>query len=106
MDIIVMIFLGVGLIFFIGGTVGILRLPDYYTRLHAAGMLDAMGLLLALIGIALYMLHDFAIADILTSLKVILIIIFVFLTSPTATHAIIDAGVRAGLKPWQKKDEK
>ena len=45
----------------------------------------------------------------LTALKIILIVVFIFLTSPTATHAILDAGVRAGLKPWRKpqpqKDE-
>jgi multicomponent Na+:H+ antiporter subunit G len=42
----------------------------------------------------------------LTSLKMMLILVFVFLASPTATHAIVDAGVRAGLAPWTKGEER
>jgi multicomponent Na+:H+ antiporter subunit G len=42
----------------------------------------------------------------LTSVKILLILVFVFLASPTATHAIVDAGVRAGLSPWEKGDER
>ena len=52
--------------------------------------------------IALYILQDFTLHAFLTAAKIILIVIFVYLTSPTATRAIIDAGVRAGLKPWTK----
>jgi multicomponent Na+:H+ antiporter subunit G len=40
-----------------------------------------------------------------TSFKMMLIVLFVFVLSPTATHAIVDAGVRAGLKPWTKEKE-
>jgi multicomponent Na+:H+ antiporter subunit G len=39
----------------------------------------------------------------MTALKIILIVVFVFITSPTAIHAIIDAAVRAGVKPWSKR---
>lgn len=92
-----------GLIFFLGGAVGIIRMPDFYSRLHPAGKLDTMGLLMTMIAMALYSLHDFSVDAILTSLKIILIVVFVFITSPTATHAIVDAGVRAGLEPWTKE---
>ena len=97
------IVLVVGLLFFLGGTVGIIRFPDFYTRLHAAGKLDTMGLLLCLGSMALYSVHDLSLASILTGLKIVLIIVFVFITSPTATHAIMDAGFRAGLGPWVKE---
>ncbi len=93
----------VGLFFFLGGSVGIIRLPDFYSRLHSAGMLDTMGLFLTMGGMALYLLNDFTLGNFLSALKIILIVVFVFITSPTATHAIVDAGIRAGLKPWRKR---
>jgi multicomponent Na+:H+ antiporter subunit G len=93
-----------GLIFFTGGTLGIIRLPDFYSRLQAAGMLDTMGLLLTMGGIAVYTLHDFSVGAILTSLKIVMIVVFVYITSPTATHAIVDAGVRAGFAPWTQDE--
>ena len=105
MDTIVCLLLFAGLFFFTGGTVGILRFPDFYSRLHPAGKLDTMGLLLTLVSLALYNLHHFSLAALLTSLKIVLIVIFVFLASPTATHAIVDAGVRAGLTPWTKEEQ-
>jgi len=102
LDIIVIILLISGLIFFTGGSIGILRFPDFYTRLHPAGKLDTAGLVLTMSSMALYTLHEFSIAFLLTAFKIILIVAFVFFTSPTATHAIIDAGVRAGLVHWTK----
>ncbi len=106
MDIVVTLFLFAGLLFFTGGAVGILRFPDFYSRLHPAGKLDTLGMLLSLIGLALFNLHHFSLGTVLTSLKILLIVVFVFLASPTATHAIVDAGVRAGLAPWTKGDER
>jgi multicomponent Na+:H+ antiporter subunit G len=106
MDIIVTLFLLAGLLFFTGGAVGILRFPDFYSRLHPAGKLDTLGLLLSMIGLALFNLHHFSLGALLTSLKIILIAVFVFLASPTATHAIVDAGIRAGLTPWIKGEER
>ena len=103
MNILVVIVLGAGLLFFAGGTIGIIRFPDFYTRLHAAGKLDTMGLLLSMSAMALYSLGDLSVASLLTGLKIILIVVFIFITSPTATHAIIDAGFRAGLGPWVKE---
>jgi len=91
-----------GLVFFTGGAIGILRFPDFYSRLHPAGKLDTAGQLLALSAVALYVIDDLSLQQMLTALKIILIVIFVYITSPTATHAIVDAGVRAGLKPWEK----
>lgn len=92
-----------GIFFFIVGAIGILRFPDFYARLHPAGKLDSMGLLLSLGGLALYSAHDFSLGALLVSLKIVLIVVFVFITSPTATHSIMDAGMRAGLRPWTQK---
>ncbi len=100
MTILAVIFVVMGLFFFTGGSIGILRFPDFYSRLHPAGKLDSMGLLMTMTGMAIYTVQDLSVAAILTGLKIMLIVIFVFITSPTATHAIVDAGVRAGLEPW------
>jgi len=103
---VVTILLIFGLIFFAGGAVGILRFPDFYSRLHPAGKLDTLGSLLMLIGLALFNLHHLSLANLLTSLKIILIVVFIFLASPTAIHGIVDAGVRAGLTPWKKGEKR
>jgi multicomponent Na+:H+ antiporter subunit G len=106
MNILVIVFLISGLLFFTGGAVGIIRMPDFYTRLHPAGKLDTMGILMTMTAVALYNLDDFSISTLLSSIKIILIVAFLFITSPTATHAIVDAGVRAGLGPWTKEETK
>lgn len=105
MTIAAVIFLLLGLLFFTGGSIGIIRFPDFYSRLHPAGKLDTMGVLMAMSGMACYTLDHFSLETLLTSLKIMLIVVFVFITSPTATHAIMDAGARAGLKPWTKEQK-
>jgi len=104
MTILIGIMLICGLIFFTGGAIGIIRFPDFYSRLHPAGKLDTGGLVITMSAFALYTIHPFSLAALITSVKIILIVVFVFITSPTAIHSIVDAGVRAGLKPWEKKE--
>jgi len=82
-----------GLFFVFAGTVGVLRLPDFYTRLHAAGMTDTLGVELVLLGLILQ--AGFS----LISLKLLMVAFFLLLTSPTATHAVAHAAYNAGLKP-------
>ena len=102
-NILVIVFLGFGLIFFTAGAVGIIRMPDFYSRLHPAGKLDTLGIMAMVLGLAVYNLEHFSLTAALLSLKMLLIVFFVFLSSPTATHAIVDAGIRAGLRPWRKE---
>ena len=100
MEAVILILIALGLIFFFGGAVGLLRFPDFYTRLHAAGKLDTLGTLCLALALALANLDHFSLAEIIVSLKITAIVVFMFLASPTATHAIVDAGLRAGLSPW------
>jgi len=102
MDIVVVFLIIFGLIFFTGGAVGILRFPDFYSRLHPAGKLDTGGGFLIMVALALFNLHHFSLSTLLTSFKIILIVCC-FLSSPTAIHGIVDAGVRAGLGPLGPK---
>ena len=106
MDTVVILLVVTGLVFFTGGGVGILRLPDFYTRLHPAGKLDTLGSLLMMLAIALFHLQPFTWGTLLTSLKIMLIVVFIFLSSPTATHSIVDAGLRAGLEPWSRDESR
>lgn len=85
--------LATGLFFVLAGTLGVLRLPDFYTRLHAAGMTDTLGA--ELIILALIIQAGFS----QMSLKLMLVGFFLLLTSPTATHAIAHAAYKSGLKP-------
>lgn len=82
-----------GLFFVLAGTVGVLRLPDFYTRLHAAGMTDTLGAELILLALL------FQADNVQMVLKILLVAFFLFVTSPTATHAVAHAAYRAGLKP-------
>jgi multicomponent Na+:H+ antiporter subunit G len=102
MNILAAVLLIIGLVFFTGGAVGIIRFPDFFSRLHPAGKLDTAGLVTTMGALALYTSSSFTLGAVITAFKIILIVVFVFITSPTATHAIIDAGVRAGLTPWGK----
>ena len=99
-------FISLGLFFFFAGTVGILRLPDFYSRLHAAGKCDSLAAVLMIIGIALYNLQPFTFEALLVSAKLVLIGVFVFITSPTATHASTEAALVLGVKPWTRKGRK
>ena len=95
-----------GLFFFLVGTVGILRLPDFYTRLHAAGKCDSLAAVLMITGLAVYNLDPFSFSSLLVSTKLMLIATFVFITSPTATHAVTEAALVLGVKPWKRKGGK
>ena len=103
MNIVVICLVVSGLIFFFATTVGLLRFPDFYSRMHAAGKGDTLSSLLMLGGLALYEFHDIDRATLLVGAKILLITIFIFMASPTATHAITDAGFESGVKPWQKE---
>ena len=106
MDILVIVLTLTGLLFFFATTVGLLRFPDFYSRMHAAGKGDTLSSLLMLLDLVLYNFHEFNLANLLVAVKILLIVVFISMASPTATHAITDAGYESGVKPWQKeKDE-
>ena len=82
-----------GSFFCVPGAIGLLRLPDFYTRLHGAGIVDTLGAGLILTG--LMMQAGFS----LVTVKLLFILFFVLITSPTATHAIAHAAYSRGLDP-------
>ena len=82
-----------GSLFVLAGGIGILRLPDVYTRAHAAGMTDTLGAGLILIGLMLQA------GLTMVTVKLILILVFIAFTSPTSTHALIHAAFSGGVEP-------
>lgn len=77
-----------GAVFLLVSCVGLLRLPDFYTRAHAVGKAETLGSILVLGGLALH--HG---AD-LNSVKIPLILVIIFVTNPTATHALTRSALR------------
>lgn len=88
--------LGGGFFGIVGG-IGLVRLPDLFTRFHAAGITDT--LCTALIAIGLLLQSD----SWLVSVKLLLILAFLFFTSPTSTHALAKAALHGKLKPLRYK---
>ena len=91
--------LAAGSIFVLIGAFGLIRLPDFYTRLHAAGITDTLGAELILLGLM------FQAGLSIVTVKLILISLFIFFTSPTATHAVANAARVMGLKPMLVPDK-
>jgi len=104
-DAIVIVLMTTGLFFFFGTSVGLLRFPDFYSRMHAAGKGDTLSSILLLLGLALYNMHHLTPETGLVSLKIIFISLAIFITSPTATHAIMDAGYGTKVKCWTRPEE-
>jgi len=86
-----------GLFFFFTSTVGLLRFPDLYSRMHATGKGDTLAVLLMVAGAICH--HGIN----LNSAKLLLIAIFIFIANPTATHAIGRAAYRCGIRPWTRE---
>jgi multicomponent Na+:H+ antiporter subunit G len=97
-DVLVIFFVLAGFFLFTTATLGLLRLPDFFTRLHATGKGDTLAALWFLVALAVY--HGFS----LTSVKIVFIAVFLFLAQPTATHAISRAAFRCGVQPWTCAD--
>ncbi len=83
-----------GAAFFVAGTIGLLRFPDLYTRLHALTKADNVGLGLIVLGLAMQS------ASITAALKLIVIWLLVLLASSSAGHLIARAALRNGIRPW------
>lgn len=94
------VLLAAGGLFVLSGGIGLLRLPDFYTRIHAAGLTDAAGATLILLGLLL-IVPDWGVA-----VRLVLITIFLLLTGPTATHALAQAARKDGVRVWQEGDKR
>ena len=99
MKIAAIIFMLLGFFLTAVAVAGVLRFPDFYTRLHASGKVDSLGVSLTLLGLAIY--NGIS----LTSLKIIFIAVFVLVANPIGTHLLARAAYQSGIVPWTKKEE-
>ncbi|MDJ0950727.1 MAG: monovalent cation/H(+) antiporter subunit G [Alphaproteobacteria bacterium] len=87
------ILISIGSLFLVVGGIGLLRLPDVYARLHAAGITDTMGASMMVLGLA------FQADSVLVVIKLLLILVFMLFTSPTSTHAVAKAAQSSRIRP-------
>lgn len=88
----------VGIAFMVGGTVGLVRLPDVFTRAHAASKCDSAGAGSVLLGLALH--GGLAFDD----LKLVLLAVLAVVSGPTTAHALARAAHRSGRAAWTRED--
>ena len=88
-----------GAFFMISGSLGMLRMPDFFTRIHPAGVTDSFGAPILLLGVAVH--FGFT----LFSGKILLLILFLLIANPTATHVLSQAAIVNKLKPWVKENK-
>lgn len=89
--------MGLGLIFLVGSMVGMVRLPDFYSRIHASGNSETLGTMLVFLGLAVY--GGFSI----TSAKIIIIFLFVFVGNPIGSHILSKAAYKTGHPMFTRK---
>lgn len=82
-----------GSLFVLAGGIGALRMPDFYTRIHGASLTDSLGPVLVLGGLMLYA------GPSLVTVKLAAVMLFLMVTSPTASYALANAALLAGLRP-------
>ncbi len=89
-------FLAVGCFLFLVASIGVIRFPDFFTRMHAAGKSDSLGQACIIIGLIIYSGFN------QVSLKLLMIMVTVFIINTTATHYLAKAAYMKGVKPWVK----
>jgi multicomponent Na+:H+ antiporter subunit G len=88
-----------GSFFVVVGGIGVLRLPDVFSRMHAAGLTDTMGSFFILTGLMLQAGFSGV------TLRLVLVLAFLWFTSPVATHALAKAALHGNVKPVVHEDE-
>lgn len=95
LDVLSWVFILTGVFFVVTGAIGVVRMPDVYCRLHAAGMTDTMGAGFLLVGMA------FQAGLTLVTVRLLLIWLFLLVTSPIGTHALARAALSGGVTPYR-----
>lgn len=101
MNIIIIILLLLGTFFIFSSALGLIRFPGVYTRLHAATKAPTLGIISILIGTFLFLYGSHQIV----SGKLLLAILFIFLSSPVSGHMLARAAHRSGVKPYLRHRE-
>ena len=92
--------LAIGGIFCVIGAIGLLRMPDFFTRMHAASVVETLGAGLILFGLIIQAGWT------LIAVKLVMLFLLIFFASPTASHALARAALAKGMKPLLKDEER
>lgn len=94
------LFMLAGAVFFLGSCVGMLRLPDFYTRMHASGNSETLGCTLSFIGLVIYQGFDW------TAVKLLCVFLLIYMVNPIGSHILSKAAFKSGHPVWTLKDYK
>jgi len=97
MSVIAIMLILAGLFFLVVAAIGMVRLPDVFSRSHALSLTDSLGAALVLAGLAIYQGFN------MNLLKILVVLALIFLLNPVISHATIRAALRSGLKPWVRE---
>lgn len=98
-ELIATILLLIGFFFIAISAIGVIRLPDFYSRLHSSGIGETLGLMISFLGLAVFEGLN------LMTIKLLIVFLLVFLANPIGTHILGQAAIKSGLVPWEIKEE-
>lgn len=98
MTVLAVVMILIGLFFLVVGSIGMLRLPDVFTRAHALSLTDSLGALFVMGGLAVY--EGFS----TNLIKILVVLGLIYLLNPVIAHATIRAAYRSGLRPGSEGD--
>ncbi len=99
-DAISWVLIALGSFFLVSGAIGLIRMPDVYTRMHAASVIDTLGAMLLILGLV------FQAGFSLLALKLFFVIALLFFFGPVASHALAQAALHAGIEPLLAEDRR
>lgn len=88
----------VGLFFLVVAAIGMVRLPDVFSRSHAVALTDSLGALFLLAGLAVE--HGFT----PNALRILVVLALLYILNPVISHATVRAALRSGMKPWRRQN--
>jgi len=100
LDIVSSVLLIAGVFFGLSGAIGLFKLPDFFTRVHAASVTDSIAAILIIVGLLLQTSFD------LNTAKLLFILTFLMITSPTSSHALAKSARHGGLLTLPEEKEK
>ncbi len=96
------ILLAIGAVFALAGTIGVLKMPDTFSRMQASTCISTMGILCIGLGALLYTIFVMGRASV--AIKIAVIVLMIFVTNPVGSHAIMKGAYRAGFRPEKRME--
>ena len=101
--IVIDVLIGIGAIFALAGTIGILKMPDAFSRMQASTCIPTLGTICPLLGALLYAIF-FKNGDVASAVKIGVICLLILVTNPLGSHALAKGAYKAGIRPEKKME--